>query len=228
PLAGDSGIQSIASSLRQMIVGKIDGVTSGKTTLGEMGISFGAVGAKAGTANTLTLDETKFRAALENDPAGVANVLSAFRATATLEPGGTGGIASLSGDPTAFRKPGKYTIETTVNGDGTANITATFKPSDGGASTTTTLANVVAALDAGVRSFESSFGELGGCPVPRGATGNVASEDLVSMLHEMGYETGIDLARLLACAQAVQELLGRPLGSHLLTAGPIEWTGRAD
>jgi len=90
------------------------------------------------------------------------------------------------------------------------------------------LANVVAALDAGVRSFESSFGELGGCPVPRGATGNVASEDLVSMLHEMGYETGIDLARLLACAQAVQELLGRPLGSHLLTAGPIDWTGRAD
>lgn len=163
PLAGDSGIQSIASSLRQMIVGKIDGVTSGKTTLGEMGISFGAVGAKAGTANTLTLDETKFRAALENDPAGVANVLSAFRATATLEPGGTGGIASLSGDPTAFRKPGKYTIETTVNGDGTANITATFKPSDGGASTTTTLANVVAgssttSLIAGVTvTFDGAF-----------------------------------------------------------------------
>src|ERR671917_85097 len=51
------------------------------------------------------------------------------------------------------------------------------------------LANVLAALEAGVRSFESSFGELGGCPVPAGATGNIASEDLVSMLHEMGYET---------------------------------------
>jgi hydroxymethylglutaryl-CoA lyase len=85
------------------------------------------------------------------------------------------------------------------------------------------LANAVAALDAGVRSFESSFGELGGCPVPRGATGNVASEDLVSMLHEMGYETGIDLEALLACARDVQEVLGRPLGSHLLTAGPVEW-----
>ena len=48
------------------------------------------------------------------------------------------------------------------------------------------LANVLAALGAGVRSFESSFGELGGCPVPPGATGNIASEDLVSMLHEMG------------------------------------------
>jgi hydroxymethylglutaryl-CoA lyase len=85
------------------------------------------------------------------------------------------------------------------------------------------LANVLAALDAGIGSFESSFGELGGCPVPKGATGNIASEDLVSMLHEMGYETGIDLERLVACARAVQEVLGRPLGSHVLTAGPVDW-----
>jgi hydroxymethylglutaryl-CoA lyase len=85
------------------------------------------------------------------------------------------------------------------------------------------LANVLAALEAGVRSFESSFGELGGCPVPKGATGNIASEDLVSMLHEMGYETGIDLERLVACAREVQQVLGRPLGSHVLTAGPVDW-----
>jgi hydroxymethylglutaryl-CoA lyase len=85
------------------------------------------------------------------------------------------------------------------------------------------LANVVAALDAGVRSFESSFGELGGCPVPKGATGNIASEDLVSMLHEMGYDTGIDLERLLDCAREVRRVLGRPLGSHVLTAGPVDW-----
>jgi len=85
------------------------------------------------------------------------------------------------------------------------------------------LANVVTALDAGVRSFESSFGELGGCPVPKGATGNIASEDLVSMLHEMGYETGIDLERLLDCAREVRRVLGRPLGSHVLTAGPVDW-----
>jgi hydroxymethylglutaryl-CoA lyase len=85
------------------------------------------------------------------------------------------------------------------------------------------LANVVAALDAGVRSFESSFGELGGCPVPKGATGNIATEDLVSMLHEMGYETGIDLEKLVACAREVQRVLGRPLGSHVLTAGPVDW-----
>ena len=85
------------------------------------------------------------------------------------------------------------------------------------------LANVLAALGAGVRSFESSFGELGGCPVPAGATGNIASEDLVSMLHEMGYDTGIDLEKLVACAREVQRVLGRPLGSHVLTAGPVDW-----
>jgi hydroxymethylglutaryl-CoA lyase len=85
------------------------------------------------------------------------------------------------------------------------------------------LANVLAALDAGVTSFESSFGELGGCPVPRGATGNIATEDLVSMLHEMGVETGVSLERLLEAARAAQEVLGRPLGSHVLTAGPVVW-----
>jgi hydroxymethylglutaryl-CoA lyase len=85
------------------------------------------------------------------------------------------------------------------------------------------LANVLAALEAGVASFESSFGELGGCPVPAGATGNIATEDLVSMLHEMGISTGVDLDALLDCARRAQEVLGRPLGSHTLVAGPIDW-----
>src|SRR4051795_1954742 len=85
------------------------------------------------------------------------------------------------------------------------------------------LANVLAALEAGCESFESSFGELGGCPVPPGATGNIATEDLVSMLHEMGVATGIDLEALLAATRDVAAVLGRPLGSHTLVAGPVEW-----
>jgi hydroxymethylglutaryl-CoA lyase len=85
------------------------------------------------------------------------------------------------------------------------------------------LANVLAALETGVESFESSFGELGGCPVPAGATGNIATEDLVSMLHEMGIETGVDLPALLDASREVQAVLGRPLGSHLLSAGPVDW-----
>ena len=90
------------------------------------------------------------------------------------------------------------------------------------------LANVLAALEAGVESFEASFGELGGCPVPAGATGNIATEDLVSMLHEMGVETGVDLGLLLEAAAAAREVLGRPLGSHTLVAGPVEWHPERD
>ncbi|HSS32168.1 MAG TPA: hydroxymethylglutaryl-CoA lyase [Solirubrobacterales bacterium] len=85
------------------------------------------------------------------------------------------------------------------------------------------LANVVAALEEGVESFESSFGELGGCPVPPGSTGNVSTEDVVSMLHEMGVRTEVDLPRLLEASRAVQEVLGRPLGAHVLRAGPVDW-----
>jgi hydroxymethylglutaryl-CoA lyase len=85
------------------------------------------------------------------------------------------------------------------------------------------LANVLAALEEGVDSFESAFGELGGCPVPPGSTGNISTEDLVSMLEEMGITTGVDLAKLIEAARAVQEVLGRPLGSHVLRAGPVEW-----
>ncbi len=85
------------------------------------------------------------------------------------------------------------------------------------------LANAYAALEAGIDSFESSFGELGGCPVPPGATGNVATEDLVSMLHESGVQTGVDLPALIACTRALQHHLGRPLGSHVVVAGPVDW-----
>jgi hydroxymethylglutaryl-CoA lyase len=85
------------------------------------------------------------------------------------------------------------------------------------------LANVLAALEQGIDSFESSFGELGGCPVPPGSTGNISTEDLVSMLEEMGVGTGVDLQKLIAASAEAQKVLGRPLGAHLLTAGPIEW-----
>jgi len=85
------------------------------------------------------------------------------------------------------------------------------------------LANVLAALEQGIDSFESSFGELGGCPVPPGSTGNISTEDLVSMLEEMGVETGVDLAKLIAASTEAQKVLGRPLGAHLLTAGPVDW-----
>jgi len=87
------------------------------------------------------------------------------------------------------------------------------------------LANVLAALERGIDSFESAFGELGGCPVPPGSTGNISTEDLVSMLEEMGIDTGVNLERLIEASRAVQEVLGRPLGAHVLRAGPVDWQG---
>ena len=121
------------------------------------------------------------------------------------------------GDTTGMANP--IQVEEFFDGlDLGAELTAHFHNTRGQG-----LATAVAALRAGVRSFESSFGELGGCPVPPGATGNVATEDLVSMLHEMGYETGIELGKVVEAAREAQRVLGRPLGSHVLTAGPVEW-----
>src|SRR3954467_11631938 len=85
------------------------------------------------------------------------------------------------------------------------------------------LANVLAGLEQGVDSFESAFGELGGCPVPPGSTGNISTEDLVSMLHEMGADTGVDLAKLIEASRTAQDLRGRQLGAHVLRAGPVDW-----
>jgi hydroxymethylglutaryl-CoA lyase len=86
------------------------------------------------------------------------------------------------------------------------------------------LANAYAALEAGCTSFESSFGELGGCPVPAGSTGNIATEDLVSMFHEMGVETGLDLEKVIEAAREAQDVLNRKLTSHSIIAGPVLWT----
>jgi hydroxymethylglutaryl-CoA lyase len=85
------------------------------------------------------------------------------------------------------------------------------------------LANAYAAFQAGCNSFESSFGELGGCPVPAGSTGNIATEDLVSMFHEMGVDTGLDLDAVITAARQAQSILGRKLTSHSIVAGPVLW-----
>ncbi|MBX6389051.1 MAG: hydroxymethylglutaryl-CoA lyase [Frankia sp.] len=89
------------------------------------------------------------------------------------------------------------------------------------------LANAYAALEAGCTSFESSFGELGGCPVPARSTGNIATEDLVSMFHEMGVDTGLDLDKVIEAARTAQQILGRTLTSHSIIAGPVPWARAA-
>ena len=81
------------------------------------------------------------------------------------------------------------------------------------------LANVLAALEAGVWRFDASLGGIGGCPFAPGAPGNICSEDLVHMLHEMGIATGIDLPALLECAQFLEALLGHSVPGQTIKAG---------
>ena len=77
------------------------------------------------------------------------------------------------------------------------------------------LANVLCMLEAGVTTFDSSVAGLGGCPYAKGASGNLATEDLVYMLHGLGIHTGIQLDRLVRVGQSISDLLGRPNGSHV-------------
>jgi hydroxymethylglutaryl-CoA lyase len=82
------------------------------------------------------------------------------------------------------------------------------------------LANVLAALQLGVADFDASVGGLGGCPYAPGATGNIATEELVHMVEDMGVDTGIDLAAMIAAAADAERIIGRQLPSQVLRAGP--------
>jgi len=82
------------------------------------------------------------------------------------------------------------------------------------------LANAVVGLELGIREFESSIAGLGGCPFAPGATGNICTEDLVYLLEESGYDTGIDLEALIEVAKRVEALIGRPLPGQVMKAGP--------
>ncbi|WP_029767375.1 hydroxymethylglutaryl-CoA lyase [Haloglycomyces albus] len=84
----------------------------------------------------------------------------------------------------------------------------------------TALANIMVALDYGVDQFDASVGGLGGCPYAPGASGNVATEEVVHMLHDMGYNTGIDLDKLLEVAEMAEEMVGHELPSGVYKAGP--------
>jgi hydroxymethylglutaryl-CoA lyase len=85
----------------------------------------------------------------------------------------------------------------------------------------TGLANAYAGVEAGVDVLDASVGGIGGCPFAPGATGNIATEDLVHMLHRAGFETGYDLDALIAAGRWIGEKLGKPVPSALGRAGPF-------
>jgi hydroxymethylglutaryl-CoA lyase len=90
------------------------------------------------------------------------------------------------------------------------------------------LSNVLAALDVGITRFDCSTGGIGGGPYAEGATGNVATEDLVYLLDSMGIETGVDLPRLLEAGKRMEQLLGQTLASKMLRAGlPRGWSKKS-
>jgi len=83
------------------------------------------------------------------------------------------------------------------------------------------ITNIHTALQAGVRTFDSSVSGLGGCPYAKGASGNVATEDVLYLLHGLGYHTGVDMGRLVAASHFIAAALGRAPGSRLAHA----WQG---
>jgi hydroxymethylglutaryl-CoA lyase len=84
------------------------------------------------------------------------------------------------------------------------------------------LANALAAIEAGIDRFDASLGGLGGCPYAPGANGNVCTEDLVHMLHAMGYDTGVDLDGLLTAAAGLEAIVGHAIPGQVVKAGPFQ------
>ena len=82
------------------------------------------------------------------------------------------------------------------------------------------LANVMTGLNEGITDYESCFGGMGGCPFAPNATGNICSEDLIYLLHEMGIDTGINLDQLINVAKKVETLVGHRLPGQVMRAGP--------
>jgi len=142
PLAGDTTIEMIADQLRTFLISPMPGVSGPMNTLQSIGISFGAPGSALGTTNDLQVDTNTLTNALQTNPVAVANLFAAFGSQIAIQSGGAGNITSATGQPTGVRVPGTYSITTTVNGDGTANMTATFTPASGGTPMTTSLTNL--------------------------------------------------------------------------------------
>jgi hydroxymethylglutaryl-CoA lyase len=141
----------------------------------------------------------------------IAQVVAAGRRLLDL------GCTQLSlGDTIGVGTPGHVTAllaEFTAQGVATDQLAVHFHDTYGQA-----LANTVAALEAGITTVDASAGGLGGCPYAKNATGNLATEDLVWLLHGLGIETGVDLARLVQTSRWMADVLGRPSPSRVVQA----------
>ncbi|RIQ27368.1 hydroxymethylglutaryl-CoA lyase [Jiangella rhizosphaerae] len=140
------------------------------------------------------------------------------RVLRVVERGVAAGVDSLVyGDTTGMATPPRVTrlVEATRSAHPGLPLGLHFHNTRG-----TGLANVYAALELGVDDFDASVGGLGGCPYAPGASGNIATEELVYLLEDMGIDTGIDLPALIEVAGLAERLVGRKLDSQVLRAGP--------
>jgi hydroxymethylglutaryl-CoA lyase len=87
----------------------------------------------------------------------------------------------------------------------------------------TAMTNLYAAMAAGADTFDTALGGIGGCPTVPQAAGNLATEDVVCLLDEIGIETGVDLGALIMAARSLQEVLGYPLPGQVMKSGPVDW-----
>lgn len=134
------------------------------------------------------------------------------------------GVSSLSlGDTTGMATPGRVWDVAAILMESLPGVALNLHFHD---TRGTAMANLLAALQAGVTEFDASVGGLGGSPFAPGANGNLASEDAVHMLEDMGIATGVDLDRLLDAARVTEELVGHPLHSQVSKAGPRWAAGR--
>ncbi len=129
-LIGDGTLRRAEQSLRSVLTSAALGLSGSLRTFSDAGISFGVIGSEVGATDRLVLDQGKLNDALAENPDAVAQLFAGFAASATLEGGGTGSIASIAGTPTAATKAGVYTINSTASGQ----LNVTFKPDDGSTS----------------------------------------------------------------------------------------------
>lgn len=130
------------------------------------------------------------------------------------------GVTEVSlGDTTGMANPTQVAeVFRAVMESTSVGVAAHFHNSRG-----TGMANALAAYQAGVRVFDSSVGGIGGCPTAIGAMGNIATEDFVNMMEEMGVSTGVEFSSLIKAASLAQEVVGTELPSYTLKVGPTNW-----
>ncbi|MEZ4502236.1 MAG: flagellar filament capping protein FliD [Dehalococcoidia bacterium] len=133
-LIGDVTLRGIQNTMRSMITSVVPGNNSSYNSLSSIGLSFGKVGSAVGEANTLTVDSARLDAAITSNPEAVARLLTAFKASAALDPSSSGSLAGISGAPTVAGDSGKYTLTTAASG----SLTLTFTPDNGGSQIITT------------------------------------------------------------------------------------------